>query len=146
MDKNKSKDNEKDKSNNSRVKKQTYSSLVRDIQSSLDDYNAQKYQKVLTFINKLLYPLDKKVKSLTEFKRIKIQSIVKHDKYNRKILRKYSPDLVELFNISVKIDEEVSSDDITNNFIISFTSKLLLAYGYKLVKRGDYLSIIKQSI
>ena len=63
-----------------------------------------KYDLILKFINKWLNYKDKyKLKSLKEFKLISEKYLLRNPKYNRDILRKFSPEIIKILDITFDI-------------------------------------------
>jgi hypothetical protein len=93
--------------------------------------NEEKYKLLLEFLNEWLQ-LTNKMKSLSEFKNISEDVLLKNKKRNRNLLRKYSSIIIDKLNVKFDINEDTDSDDIKDKYIIYFLSKSLESINYYL--------------
>jgi len=82
----------------------------------------EKYDIVINFLNEWIF---KNYKSLTDFKNINEEILLKNKKHNHAIARKYSDIFENKFNIDLSVDAATDSDDITDKYIIFMLSKIL---------------------
>ncbi|AYV78242.1 MAG: hypothetical protein Edafosvirus7_34 [Edafosvirus sp.] len=112
---------------------ETISEYVSRVEEYMLQFKKQKYKIILDFVNKWLKPLDKTLVSLTDFKNMPEEKLLKDKKYNRKILRENVEDLKKSLNVKSFIDDETDSDDIADQCIIKFTGKLLNVIDYSII-------------
>ena len=108
-----------------------------------EDYMMQmqqnKYNVILNFINDWL---NINLKSLTEFKNIKEQTLLKNTDHNKNIIKKYIPIFNSTFDIELNIKENDDDEIIDDKYIIN-----LLKYVLKLLKLNyDLIKINKNNI
>lgn len=93
----------------------------------------EKYNLLLDFINEWLnYPQKLRLKSFTEFKNLKESYLLKDLKYNRKILRKYSDDIIKKLSVTFNVDDQTDSDEIKDRYILYFLQRALSSLDYSL--------------
>lgn len=96
----------------------------------------EKYNLVLQFVNDWLdFPNEYKLKSLTEFKGMEQDELLKDAKHNRRILRRHSNKIVKKLNVTFNVDDDTASDEIKDNYILYFLSRSLTKIGYSLTMR-----------
>lgn len=108
----------------------------------------EKYDIVLEFINKWLkYTTEEtKIKSLTDFKNILEEDLLKDKKNNIQVINQYAEKFKELFEIeSVNINKDDASTCLSDKYIIYLFSKVLLSFGYimktRQINKNIYYSI-----
>lgn len=110
-----------------------YFSKLRDFEYSL---KKEKYDIVFNFISEITNILNIKIKSLMDFKRVPIESLIKNEKIINLINSKHKEIITSLSLI----------EDETEN-IYDFLNKILYPIGYKLIKKTfdeqKYYSIVE---
>jgi len=107
------------------------------------EMNTHKYDKILEFMNLWLEKYKIKLKSLTDFKKIKETTILSDEVHNKKILDKYYDSVYSYLDIgNNNYDSDNSSTDeydklereynIKNN-ILSFIKEILTSINYTLI-------------
>jgi len=91
-----------------------------------------KYDIILKFINEWLNTTHD---SLAKFKNINETTLLKNNKHNRDIVRKYCDVFQKKFNVDLSIDEETSSEEINDKYIIYLLMKMLNLIEYSLTKK-----------
>jgi len=112
---------------------ETISEYVARVDEYMLQFKKLKYQIILDFINNWLKPINKNLVSLTDFKNISEEQLLKDKKYNRKILRENVEELKRLLHIKSFIDDETDSDDIADQCIIKFIGTLLNVIEYSII-------------
>jgi len=92
----------------------------------------EKYDKILDFINKWLSIYKLSVDSLTDFKNISSKIVLSKEQSNKHLLKKYTQSLTNALNLVDDIDNDTNTDEIAENEIIIFVSKLLKSIDYSL--------------
>lgn len=91
-----------------------------------------KYNLILEFTNAWINTI---YTSLSEFKNIPETILLKDDKHNRAIVRKYSDLFKEKFEVDLSVGMETDSDEINDKYIIYLLIKMLNLLDYTLIKR-----------
>jgi hypothetical protein len=107
----------------------------------LEDYkimvNQERYNIILDFVNSWLKLEDiNKYTSLMEFKDITERRLLIDLKHNRKLLRDHSDRIINELGITISVDEETASDEITDKYIITFLTKALASIDYTLTHKS----------
>lgn len=101
-----------------------------------------KYNTTLHFINDWLQPLNIKLRILTDFKRISKNLLIKNVGYNKRLIKRNIKKFSEIFMFKTSIGLFTNDDDIDDEYIITFVSKLLRSIGYSFIRYGtNYISI-----
>ena len=117
-----------------------YLQRIKDIRFQM---NSHKYDKILEFLNLWLEKYKIKLKSLTDFKKIRENILLSDDTHNKKMIDKYYDSLSSYLDINnTKYDSDNSSTDsydklereykIRNN-ILSFIKEILTTIDYTLI-------------
>lgn len=88
----------------------------------------KKYEYILLFINLVIKPENKKINKLTDFKKINKNIILKNNINNVRLLKKYYPSFLPIFNLN-----KINIDKIDNKYIIKFIKQCLKNINYILV-------------
>lgn len=95
-----------------------------------------KYNLLLDFINEFLGLIDNnRLKSLTDFKNMSETRLLKDPRNNRKVLRKYSDDIINRLQVKFNVEDDTDSDEIKDKYILYFLSKSLVSINYSLTYR-----------
>lgn len=109
-----------------------------------------KYNIILKFLNLWLDKYQIKLRRIIDFKNINKNKILSDKKFNKKILKMYSEQIYEYFNISEQSFENVDSDEIEEDDIIQFLKRILSKINYGIYKKEcdnyTYYSIINKNI
>lgn len=92
----------------------------------------EKYDVILLFINEWL---KKNYESITSFRNISEEILLKNLKHNRDIIRKYCDLFKNKFSLDLTIDLETDSDEINDRYIITLLGKMLNLVDYHIIKR-----------
>lgn len=91
-----------------------------------------KYDHIVKFVNEWT---NNKYHALTEFKNIDEKILLKDDKYNRDIVRKYSDIFKDKFKVDLSFNAETDSDEINDKYIIHLLMKMLVLIDYILIRK-----------
>lgn len=91
-----------------------------------------KYNVILEFVNEWL---NTTYSSLAQFKNINETALLKNDKHNRAVVRKYSDIFEKKFNTELSVDDETCSEEINDRYIIYLLMKMLHLIEYSLNKK-----------
>lgn len=92
----------------------------------------EKYNIILQFVNEWL---NSDYKSLTYFKNKCEDELLKNEKINRNICRKYSEIFKKRFELDLIVDLDTDSDEIKDKYIIYLLTKMLQSIEYILYKK-----------
>ena len=101
--------------------KESINKYMRRVEKYRDYMMKDKYNLILEFINEWL---DVEFNSLTQFKSINENKLLKDKKHNRDLIRKYC-----------QLDEETDSEEINDKYIIYLLMKMLNYIDYGLTKK-----------
>jgi len=109
-----------------------------DYMKRVDKYNdvtikREKHNMILDFVNRWLnYDKKFQLKSLIQFKNISESTLLHDLKHNRNIMRTYGTKIKKKLKFKFRIDDETSSEDIKDRYILYFISRALNTIGYTL--------------
>ena len=112
--------------------KESINKYMRRVEKYRDYMMKDKYNLILEFINEWL---DVEFNSLTQFKSINENKLLKDKKHNRDLIRKYCQLFVDKFNTQLSVDEETDSEEINDKYIIYLLMKMLNYIDYGLTKK-----------
>ena len=92
-----------------------------------------RYKLLLDFVNDWLQLMDNsRLKSLTHLKNMSETDLLKNPTNNRKVLRKYSNEIIKKLDIKFNVEDDTDSDEIKDKYIIYFLSRALASINYTL--------------
>lgn len=112
---------------------ETINQYIKRVERFKNKIVEEKYNVILEFVNSWL---DKKYTSLSDFKNIYEEILLKNSKHNREIVRKYCDIFQNKFEVDLSIGLETDSDEINDRYIIYLLMKMLGIIGYSLTKRN----------
>ena len=123
---------------------ETINQYIRRVERYKSIILKEKYDIILNFINDWINN-DKNIvyESLVKFTNIRESILLKNDKHNRNILKKYSEQINNIF----KLDPNEDIDDTQDKYMIIFLTKLLNYIDYVLIKKefkGKFIYSIRK--
>lgn len=106
---------------------------LREAQNNVVELIKRKYAIIRAFINKVIAP--KSIHCLTDFNRIQHDTLVKNEKLNKELLKKYSETFNKIFGINSKVTKNTPDDKIKSDYIIKFIRLCLETIGYVMVRK-----------
>ena len=91
-----------------------------------------KYDSILSFINEWLKV---EIVALSDFKNVRETVLLKDDKHNRVVVRKYCEIFREKFGVDLSVDEDTGSDEIKDMYVIQLLRKMLGLINYTLLRK-----------
>lgn len=112
--------------------KETVNQYMKRVEKYKIQLLQSKYDVILNFVNDWT---ENKYEALSEFKNIQEKILLKNNKHNRDIVRKYSDIFRDKFDIDLSFDMETDSDEINDKYIIYLLMKMLVLINYTLSKK-----------
>lgn len=112
--------------------KESINQYIRKVEKYKIQVLKEKYDEVLNFINEWT---NSNYYALSEFKNIQETILLKDDKHNRNIVRKYSDIFKDKFDIDLSFDMNTDSDEINDKYIIYLLMKIVGLIDYVLTKK-----------
>lgn len=112
--------------------RESINQYIRKVEKYKIEVLKEKYDEVLNFINEWT---NGKYCALSEFKNIQETILLKDDKHNRKMVRKYSDIFKDKFDIDLSFDIDTDSDEINDKYIIYLLMKIVGLIDYTLTKK-----------
>lgn len=130
--------------------KESITQFKRRMEKYIIQFEKEKYSKILDFVNDWLSIHKIKLSALSDFKKISKTKLLKDLKHNRDILRKYTTDLTMQLKIKSSIEDDTESDEIHDEYIIYFVTKLLSCIDYsfssRIINNETYYTITTKSV
>lgn len=113
--------------------KKSINTYINKVEKYMMTIQQNKYNVILNFVNEWL---NINLQSLTEFKNIREQTLLKNLDHNNNIIKKYIPIFNSTFEIELNIKENDDNEIIDNKYIINLLKYVLklLKLNYNLIK------------
>lgn len=112
--------------------KESINKYIKKVEKYKNMILEERYNVILEFMNSWI---ESEFTSLTDFKNLDEEKLLKNPKLNRTIVRKYSDIFQNKYEIDLSVGIDTDSDEIKDKYIIYLTMKMLGTIDYYFAKR-----------